>query len=189
MVVHRGREKYEITYYEGLVRKTASIYAARIQEDYEDICSILRIKVWRALETYDPARSSQPVERYVFGCVTNQIKDLLKRKRRTEVFWLDMPNAQVEDDYRARFPTETALLQVSDEEVYAEVERETPVIPSTLSRTEREVVLRLYVGLNQREVGSAVGLTRSEMERVVRSIRTKMADWRPTVAVEQPLAA
>jgi DNA-directed RNA polymerase specialized sigma24 family protein len=55
--------------------------------------SILRIKARRALQTYDPTRSSMSPERYVFSCVKNQCHDLVKRKRRDELF-----NADLADD-------------------------------------------------------------------------------------------
>ena len=60
------------------------MYAPHVQEEYEDIVSVLRIKVWRALCAFDPARSSMPVQRYVFSCVKNQAKDLVKKRRRTQ---------------------------------------------------------------------------------------------------------
>jgi RNA polymerase sigma factor (sigma-70 family) len=174
------RRAYEIAYYEGLIRKTAAMYAPHIQDDYEDIVSVLRIKVWRSLETYDPARSRMPVERYVFSCVKNQVKDLLKRKRRNEVFFHDVTG----DCYEEFF------ISVSADVVYADVEQEIPVIPNTLTSVERETLLRLYTGASQREVATAMGYRRSEIERIVRSIREKMEDWRPATSVaERQLAA
>lgn len=163
----------EVAFYEGLVRKTAALYAPHVQEDYEDIVSIFRIKVWRALEAFDPARSRMPIESYVFGCVKNQGKDLLRRKRRQEVAVADV----------AEFP-----LALSEECVYGEVRQQPPVIPSTLTAVERAVLVCLYAGRSQREAASELVLKRSEMERVMRSIRVKMADWRPTAVGERERA-
>jgi RNA polymerase sigma factor (sigma-70 family) len=157
----------DIGFYEGLVRKTAAIIAPYVQEDYEDIVSILRIKVWRALEAFDSTRSAMPVERYVFSCVANQKKDLLKRRRRHEVSFDDLADAATYE------PSVTA------DSVYAEVEAELPVIPCTLTQLERAVILRLYTDCSQRETAVLLGLSRAEMERTVKGIRTKMADWRP----------
>jgi RNA polymerase sigma factor (sigma-70 family) len=164
----------EIPYYEGLIRTTAAMCAPRVEVEYEDIVSIFRIKVWRALEAFDPTRSRMPVERYVFSCVKNQEKDLLKRKRRGELYIEDVrgPGEGGQDAF------EEAYLAAEDD--YAGVERELPVIPSTLSQLERQVIVRLYSGLTQRETAFAMLLTRSEMERTMRDIRTKMADWRPS---------
>jgi DNA-directed RNA polymerase specialized sigma24 family protein len=152
----------DIAFYEGLVRKTASMIAPLVQEEYDDIVAILRIKVWRALVAYDASRASLPVERYVFMCVTNQKKDILKRKRRHEV-----PLDESYDD-----PVDAEL-------VYAAIEDVTPVIPNTL-------------GMLERQAAQLLGLTRREMERTLEGVRTKMADWRPTavtVAPERQLAA
>jgi DNA-directed RNA polymerase specialized sigma24 family protein len=161
----RGPASTDIAFYEGLVRKTAAMIAPSVQEDYDDIVAILRIKVWRALVAFDPARARQPVERYVFMCVTNQKKDLLKRKRRYEV--------PLDDEYDVR---------VDSDVVYGEVEDVTPVIPCTLSSFERDLVTRLYLGYTERQVAGLLGLTRPQMERALEAVRVKMADWRPTAA-------
>lgn len=161
----RGPSSTDIAFYEGLVRKTAAMIAPAVQEDYEDIVAILRIKVWRALVAFDPSRARLPVERYVFMCVTNQKKDLLKRKRRHEV--------PLDEEYDVR---------VDGDVVYSDVEDDvTPVIPCTLSAFERELVARLYLGYTERQAGQLLGLTRSQMERALDGVRVKMADWRPTV--------
>jgi RNA polymerase sigma factor (sigma-70 family) len=163
----------EIPYYEGLIRKTAAMCAPRVQEEYEDIVSIFRIKVWRALLSFNPQRSSMTVQAYVFSCVKNQEKDLLKRKRRPEVYLADQ--TIVHDP------------SVHADEVFDEIERELPLIPCTLTAVERAVVVRLYMDVSQRDIALELGLTRSEMERTVRAVRIKMADWRPSPAV-RPLA-
>jgi RNA polymerase sigma factor (sigma-70 family) len=166
MATRAGLAPTDISFYEGLIRKTAAMYAFYIEEDYEDIVSILRIKVWRALQSYDPARSTMPVKRYVFSCMKNQVKDLMKRRRRREVFFDDVTGNVYE-------PAVTA------DSVYADVEAELPVIPCTLTQLEREVILRLYTECSQRETAVLLGLSRAEMERTMKGIRTKMADWRP----------
>lgn len=174
------RDATEVDFYEGLIRKTAAIYSPRIQEDYEDIVQILRVKVWRALLVYDGSRSRLPIERYVFSCVTNQIKDLLKRKRRQEVFL-----GAIREDFADEFAE--AYLSVGHDQVYADVERELPVIPNTLTLTERQVIVRLYENAGHHQIAVELELTRGEMAATVRSIREKMGDWRPT-GVEQPVA-
>ena len=186
----RGKpEPTEVAYYEGLIRKTAAMYAPRIQDDYEDIVSVLRIKVWRALLAYDPERSSQRVEKFVFSCVTNQVKDLLKRKRRPETFIEDLRHTTRDgDDLTDSFEHEH--MAVDHDEVYADVERELPVIPSTLTAVERQVIVRLYRGDSHRAIALELGITRANMVDTMRSIRLKMADWRPSPAESrQPLAA
>lgn len=164
----------EISFYEGLIHKTAGMYSPHIQDDYEDIVSILRIKVWRALEAYDPTRSRQPIERYVFSCVRNQVKDLLKRRVRHEVYMAD---------------PEPLLPSVPADVVYAEVEDEHLSIPSTLTELEREVVLRLYVGETLQEAARWLGVPRPEVTRALARVREKMADWRPPAPPLEQVAA
>lgn len=172
----------DITFYEGLIRKTASMYVLYVDEEFEDIVSIFRIKVWRALAAYDPSRSRMPVERYVFSCVKNQAKDLLKRRRRTDVYIADQSfDDGAEDSFERQY------LAVSADEVYELAEEGPPLIPSTLTDVERQVVGLLYLTYSQRESADRLGLTRPQMERAMRSIRVKMADWAPPVPV--PVAA
>jgi RNA polymerase sigma factor (sigma-70 family) len=157
--VVRGPEPTEINFYEGLVRKTASLIAPYVQEEYDDIVAILRIKVWRALLSFDPARATQPVESYVFMCVCNQKKDLLKRKRRHEV--------PLDDGYDA---------PVDRDVVYGEVEDVTPVLPATLDLLERNMVARLYLGYTERQTARLLGLTRAQMEHTLAGVRSKMTE-------------
>lgn len=169
----------DIGFYEGLVRATASLTAPRVELEFDDIASILRIAVWRALEAYDPRRSRLPVERYTFMCVKNRQKDLLGRRRRGELSLEELSG----DGRSGRDALEERYLAADADEVYGDIERELPTIPSTLTELERQVLVRLYMAFSQRETAEQLGLTRSEMERVVRSLRTKMADWRPSRAV------
>jgi RNA polymerase sigma factor (sigma-70 family) len=138
------------------------MYAPHVQDEYEDIVSILRIKVWRALCAFDPARSSMPVQRYVFSCMKNQAKDLVKRRRRNEVFFDDVTG-----------PEESTAVEA--DEVYAEVERELPELPATLTGLEQEIIVRLYLDLTQRQVAVTLCISRTEMDRSMRSIREKLA--------------
>lgn len=163
----------QVEFYEGLIHKTASLYVAYVQEEFEDIVSILRIKAWRALQSYDSTRSSMPPERYVFSCVKNQCKDLVKRKRRDELFLADL----VEDGspgFEARY------LQADASQVFAAVEEDDMILPPTLSQLEREIVGLLYLDFSQKEAAGLLGLRRNEMERAVKLIRQKLGDWRPT---------
>lgn len=154
-----GPEPTEIDFYEGLVRKTASLIAPYVQEEYDDIVAILRIKVWRALLTFDAARATQPVQRYVFMCVANQKKDLLKRKRRHEV--------PFDDDYDP---------SVDRDVIYGEVEDVTPVLPCTLNLLERNLITRLYLGYTERQTARLLGLSRAEMENTLAGVRSKMTE-------------
>lgn len=175
----------DIAYYERLIFKTASMYVSYVEEDFDDIQQVLRIKVWRALEAYDARRSKMPVDRFVFSCVKNQCKDLVKKKRRNLVYLEDVGHEGrdgevVRDAFEARYLTSDAHKH------FGRVEDAAPLIPSTLTAVEREVLALLYLDFTQKEAQVMLGVSRNDMERAVRGIRDKMADWRPT-APEEPL--
>ena len=59
--------------------------------------------------------------------------------------------------------------------VYVDVERELPEPPSTLSALEREIIVRLYRDLTQRQVAVTLCMSRTEMQCSMRSIREKLS--------------
>lgn len=98
--------------------------------------SILRIRVWHAPHTFNPARSSKPVPRYRSSCVKNQAKDLVKKR------------------WRTRSSSTT----------------------SALTGLEREIFVRLYRDLTQRQVVAVtLSMSRTEMQRSMRSSREKLS--------------
>ena len=83
----------------------------------------------------------------MFSCVKNQEKDLLKRRRRGEVFFADvLGDAPSGEEHVDRF--EGRYLAVDADVVYEEVERELPLIPSTLSELERDARRAALRGLH-----------------------------------------
>lgn len=165
----------DVAFYEGLCFKTASMYVGVLEDEFDDIRQVLRVKVWRALQSYDPGRSSLPIQRYVFSCVRNQVKDLVKRKRRNELYMEDFPEA-----------VQSRHLATTHDEVYGSVEDPVPVMPNTLGDRERDVLSLLCSDFSQREAAAFMGLSRGEMERAVRGIRTKLADWKPSPGLPAP---
>jgi RNA polymerase sigma factor (sigma-70 family) len=180
----------DVAHYEGLVRKTASIYVNVVEEDYEDICQILRIKAWRALVSFDPAKSRTGRDRYVFSCIKNQCKDLVKKKKRGELFIEDVApansntgNGVIRDAFEQRY------MMLTQEEAFAMIEDETPFLPSTLSNGEREVIGLLVLDFDYGEISRICKISRKDVATVVRGIREKMADWRPGATdPPQPIA-
>lgn len=166
--------------YEGLVFKTAQIHAPKIEEEPEDIRQILRIKVWHALTRYDPSRSGMSVDRYVFMVLTNQVKDLKKRKRRGELFIDDVaPQVEQEGGSVLRDSFDHRYLSDDHEQVYGDIEDDDLVIPSTLSRLERVILALLHGGYRQTEIADRLALGPRDVERSVRALRDKLADWKP----------
>ena len=176
-------------FYEGLVKKTAGKYHAIVQEEYEDMCQILRLKCFQALESYKPELSRVPLQNYVFQCVKNQIKDLMKRKRKNDLHLEDVApsvsNGNGERDLdggRDRFESKYCLEE--EDEAFAEILEETPLIPSTLTDTERAVLIGLYLEYQQKDIAERLGVTIREVARAVKSIKAQMADWKPGSTLE-----
>lgn len=180
--------------YEGLIFSTARRYAAFVDLDLEDVQQILRVKVFKALLSYEPAKATvrvdgrDPRDTYVFQCVKNQAKDLLKKKPRNESFLEDVAPANTTYDAtthapsRDRFENDNGLAS-THEEVYGAIEDDDLVIPNTLTPLEHRIICLLYASYRQSEVARSLGLAKRDMERSMRSIRAKMEDWRPTGVV------
>lgn len=165
--------------YEGVVRTTASMTIERCEEEFEDICQLYRVKVWKALLSFDPSKLSNekpdamgrtPLDRYVFACIKNQKKDLEKKvKRRHRTTYIeDMSES------------DAGCLGISDEVVFTAVEEVAPLIPSTLDAREREIVTLLYLDFDNGEIGDRLGIQRKQVATIIRGIRTKLADWAPS---------
>jgi hypothetical protein len=183
--------------FEGLVKTTAAqIELGGVELDFDDIAQLLRIKIWHAVCKFSAERAAEsrhlsqardrygrsPLQRYVFTCVANLRKDIEKRPRRY--------NSSI-DELRARCPDDGApladwfdlrYLSVEHEQVFWEVEDEPPPLPVTLTSQERLVVELRCNGRLFTEIDRELGLSRAQREEVVRSVREKLADWRPSGA-------
>lgn len=165
-----------LPHYEGLIHSTTKRIREYVDDEPEDIAQIFRAKLVRALRAYDPRRSRLTRDAFVFGAIANQKKDLLKRRRRTEESLEAATERDVSPDaWQAR----NGLLTHA-EQVYSAIEDDDLVLPSTLTRVERQIIALLYVGRLQIEAAAELGLTKGEMERAIRSVRVKLADWRPS---------
>lgn len=178
----------DIRRYEGLVFKTATLLEGKVDDELDDICQLLRIKVWKALEAWSPNRSKLSQDRFVFSCLVNLKKDLLdKRRRKVEggrlPLYIEDIAPVVEEGHPAgggrRDKFEARHLSVDPEEVYGMLEEDNVLVPSTLTGTERRVVCLLYADYKQVEIAASLDLGGKEIERAMKSIRLKMADWRP----------
>lgn len=146
--------------------------------------SLFRIKAWRALESFDPAKSKVPVERYVFSCMVNLGKDLLKKKKRNEAYIEDYrlikgSDSESTDRFDGRY------LRLDEEAAFDELPFDKPLIPSTLDGIERRVVALLYYDYSHAEIALRLGISKREVATAVKQIREKMADWRPTTPEDQ----
>jgi RNA polymerase sigma factor (sigma-70 family) len=195
-----------LAHFEGLVRKTAGRYQPRLEEDYDDICQFLRYKVWKALLSVDPeqlrtrALTSQYTalqlrDRYVFSCIANAVKDLLKRKRHNLLFIEDMTATRFEH-YEGGNGTTAARDQrdafderyLREDDAFTKVDDDV-LIPSTLTRDEREILLLMYLDYKPAEIAAQKAVPRKEVSAAMKTIREKMADWSPSGNQAVPIAA
>lgn len=181
-----------ICHYEGLIRKTAALYVDHCEEDYDDIVQLFRVKVWKALLHFEPKRVKKNAhlaedkqrDRFVFACVLNQAKDLTKRVKRNWAYIEDFaPSGDHHGhDYGATDRFESRYLKATEEQVFGVIQEGLPLIPSSLTQKERQVIALLYLDFDYGEISAAAEVPRKEVATLVRGIREKMADWRPVPA-------
>lgn len=178
----------DIAPYEGLIFSTARRYHDLLDIDLEDVQQILRLKVAQALVVFDPSKwrkhtdDDEAKRRYVFGCVRNQVKDLLKgQDRRNSArgggqLYVEELREQG-DSFEHRYLVET------DERALADVLDQMPELPFTLSQLERSVVALLLLDYNQTEIARELGTSRTKVRVAHASVKSKMAelDWTPDV--------
>lgn len=183
----RSRTQPGLLDFEGLIFSTAARYADLLDDDLDDIRQVLRVKVWKALEHYDPARSALDHKRFIFGCMRNFVKDLLKSQDRRNK--ARGGRQQYITDVLDAFPyfEELALAETADE-AYFEVEDEDVTLPATLTPLEREVVALLVLDYNQTEISEVLGVPRKRIVSAHAAIREKMEDWRPDSAIAAVVA-
>lgn len=182
-----------VEHYRGLVHSTARLVVSegRCQDEYDDIVQVLYMKAWYAIGAFDASKSRMTQDRFVFMCVRNAVKDLQKKRRRGD-YELSLEgvieSGEASGRLESRDKFDAKYLAAGRDQVYAEVEDEAPLLPNTLSRLEREVVLALAEGYTRSEVRAALDIQQREMERIMREVRTKLADWKPTQAPAPELA-
>ncbi len=188
-------------HYEGLVRKTAGRYVGRVLFDYDDICQIFRVKVWKALLAWDPRdprilkkiatgmSEDELRDRFVFMCLRNQGKDLVKRRKpETDPLFIEdwaggavssgqWENQREDGNRRDRF--ESRYLCVGEEEVFGEIEGEDIILPPDLTADERRVLVCMYLDYTQAETALRLGLTAKKVGAAVKGIRRKLGHLNP----------
>lgn len=194
-----ARDPVVLRSYEPLVRTTALMIVNQLAErvdpedGLEDVMQLLRLKVWQALRYYgiermprkDGESAGRTRDRYVFMCLTNLKKDIIKRKREPALMIEDLaPNTRVYGSVpAARDWFEGKYLAQSRDDVYGIVDEPPPLVPNTLTELEQKVMLLLYRDYTHREIAQRLGASKGEVSSAVRGLRSKLADWRPTVDV------
>jgi RNA polymerase sigma factor (sigma-70 family) len=174
-------------HYEGLIFTTAQrLVASGVLDEAEDIQQLLRVKAWKGLRAFDPAKArGMSVDRYIFMVIRDQAKDIAKKKRNIVLLIEDQAPAHVEHEDGPRDAFEARYLAESDEEIV----RTPPLIPNTLSDLERAVLALLYGDYKQVEIARRLACTERDVSGAVRALRSKLADWQPAgVASEAAIA-
>lgn len=173
----RRQQERTLAGYEGLIYTTAKLVCERgVEMELEDVQQLLRIKAWKAIDRFNP-ELGLPLDRYVFMCVFDERKTIEKKKRRYESYLEDEAPAGGNDELTDSFTQR--YLSVDGAAVYAEIEDELPELPITLSTRQRWVLTLLMRDYRQGEIAEALDISKREVESSVRSLRAKMADWRP----------
>lgn len=173
-----GQTRTSVRDFEGLVIKTARMFAAQVGREECDLAQELRVRVWRAIQSWDGDRFPS-LERYVFIAVTNKIKDFKRdaarekaRREREGVSFVhieDMAPGQFEGHYHT-----------GRERVYGRIDGEMFVLPSTVTETEATIALLLVQEVSRLEIAIRLDLSDGEITAAVRHLQIKLADWRPT---------
>lgn len=173
--------------YRGLIYKTALLYVSSVDGEVDDLVQELSIKVWKALLAYNPRHVSGKEERrYVFMCLVNLTKDWKRypnRTARATDYIEDLAAAETPEigsgfQSRDSFEMQHGLTS-SHDSVYGDVDEGDLLLPNTLTDDERQMIALLLTGLQQIEAGKTIGLDKRGVERIMRRIRLKLADWRP----------
>lgn len=189
MLADQAQDPKLLAHYEGLIRKTAALYVDSCEEDYDDIVQLFRIKVWKALLYFEPKRVKKNAhlaedkqrDRFVFACVLNQAKDLTKRVKRNWAYMEDIaPSTARGEGNSATDRFDSRYLKATEEQVFGVIQEGLPLIPSSLTQKERQVIALLYLDFSYGEISETAELPRKDVATLVRGIREKMADWRPT---------
>lgn len=146
--------------YEGLVISTTRYWRHKISEEMsdDDIKQELRIKIYKALLTFDPNRG-YPEHKHVFGAVRNMVKDLIKKKN--QLANQTLVSELVTRDGRTIFgivldEDKTELLQ-------------------NLSRMDQEISVMIIQGFTLREVAETIGVELNYVKHRISVIRNEIA--------------
>lgn len=167
--------------FEGLVHETArQIVAGGVEMEHEDVAQMLRLTVWKAVIDFDARhRRGLPLRRYVFMCVANRRKDIETRRPRRYNSSIDEIRARsnfVDESQTIADWFDSRYLCTQAEQAFAEVD-EAVELPADLTEVERQVIALRLDGHLLFEIERELGLSRSQRERVMRSVRDKLAPF------------
>lgn len=149
------------------------------RKDVEDLAQEVFLKVFRALDRFDPARSK--ITTWVYTFVRNHCFDVMKRRI------VPTTSLQAVDGERPRdFPDHRELVPVHDAENH-ELGRRIGEALATLGEEQRMVfILREYEGLDYTAIaevtGTSEGTVKSRLFRAKESLRQQLGPYLRTGA-------
>lgn len=156
--------------YEGLVIATTRYWRDKITTELsdEDIEQELRMKVWKALERFDPTRG-YPERNHVFGYVRNRVKDLIDKKHREHLeVAVNFTSCE-----RTEF-LESAMESVVRSKLFEESEkaiRENTDLLTGLRRGDQVVAILMTQGFNIKEMSEELCTSTLNVRRCLGRIR------------------
>jgi len=173
--------------FEGLVVSTARMFASQVRMEEDDLAQELRIKVWTVIPKYDPTRSPLTLERYVFGALTNKIKDFkrgagreAKRRVTFGIEFLHIEDMRGSESLPRQEAFDGQFHYVERDEVFEQIEEGKFVLPAGVTATEARVLVLLMTDHSKGEIALRLGITKTEVFRAMTALREKFADWRPS---------
>jgi RNA polymerase sigma factor (sigma-70 family) len=171
--------------FEGLVIQTARMYASQVGREESDLAQELRVRVWKAIEAYNPRRTTLPLERFVFGCVRNKMKDFFRdaarekaRREREGVSFVCAEDLGAPEDSMTGEERFERYHFVTREQVYGRVEGAVFVLPATVTETEARVAILLVQEVSRLEISVRLDMTDAEITAAIRALREKLRDWK-----------
>lgn len=189
----RSRQiEMQLSRYTNLIHTTARRIEHVVEESREDIEQLLWVKCHKALLSYDPTRVAMPRDAYVANCIIRRKIDILradKGKKRKLLYIEDLHQSSGEyGDRRSHSSFELDFMSIDADAEYAYVERELPLIPSTLTPFERQVLVLLYDDLTPLQIQKELAVKGALVKEAISQIRLKFSDWSPG-SVESAVAA
>jgi RNA polymerase sigma factor (sigma-70 family) len=185
--------------YQGVAFSTARIYAPYLDMDEEDVAQELLLKAAQALVAYRPRRvvrtlrtdGRSPEQAWVFMCIKNRVKDLLKAQQRRRLPDGGRRMYYIED-VRGDEPTTNGTtkwdaehMSITHAEVYAEVEDVEVPLPPSLTKLEAAVVRLLIMELSQTEIARVLDVPRRRVRVAYVQVQEKMVDFKPSPAASR----
>jgi len=160
--------------YEGLVISTTRRWRGYISQELadEDVQQELRMKVFRALQTFNPNHpSGYPEERHVFGAVRNKVKDLIVKKRLNATPLSELGGKMRDKERRADSPE--GILEFR----FGKLDATTTEALRGLPKDQQEIAVSLGMGYNHSETMTLMKMKHSVYQRHLAELKIHLRNY------------